>query len=124
MSGSRPPMSGGGPRGPGFGLGFTLAGRGTPMSFGPPTVVNSVEVPHFELREDPSFWMDNNVQVNYIYCTSLAAIVGISRIFVKFVLDACVYIGPILHNCWNIGIHLFGIWFIVHKIVMHSMDKH
>ncbi|OQU79460.1 hypothetical protein SORBI_3008G148000 [Sorghum bicolor] len=63
MSGSRPPMSGGGPRGPGFGLGFTLAGRGTPMSFGPPTVVNSVEVPHFELREDPSFWMDNNVQV-------------------------------------------------------------
>jgi len=67
-------MSGGGPRG----AGFTMAGRGTPMSLGPPTVVNSAEVPHFELREDPSFWMDNNVQVNYIYCTSLAAILGIS----------------------------------------------
>uniref|UniRef100_A0A804N4S7 Kinesin motor domain-containing protein n=1 Tax=Zea mays TaxID=4577 RepID=A0A804N4S7_MAIZE len=62
-SGSRPPMSGGGPRGAGFGLGFTMAGRGPPTSLGPPTVVNSVEVPHFELREDPSFWMDNNVQV-------------------------------------------------------------
>ncbi|XP_066359140.1 kinesin-like protein KIN-12F isoform X1 [Miscanthus floridulus] len=59
MSGSRPPMSGGGPRG----AGFTMAGRGTPMSLGPPTVMNSAEVPHFELREDPSFWMDNNVQV-------------------------------------------------------------
>eukprot|EP01018_Ginkgo_biloba_P015827 Gb_22755 [translate_table: standard] len=29
----------------------------------PPTVVNTVEVPHFELNEDPSFWMDHNVQV-------------------------------------------------------------
>jgi kinesin family member 15 len=75
-SGSRPPMSGGGPRGAGFGLGFTMAGRGPPTSLGPPTVVNSVEVPHFELREDPSFWMDNNVQVNYIYYTSLAATLG------------------------------------------------
>lgn len=78
MSGSRPPMSGGGPRSAGFGLGFNMAGRGASMSLGPPTVVNSAEVPHFELREDPSFWMDNNVQVNYIYCTSLAAILGIS----------------------------------------------
>ncbi|KAH9311588.1 hypothetical protein KI387_026623, partial [Taxus chinensis] len=29
----------------------------------PPTVVNTVEVPHFELNEDPAFWMDHNVQV-------------------------------------------------------------
>ncbi|XP_057869677.2 kinesin-like protein KIN-12F isoform X1 [Cryptomeria japonica] len=29
----------------------------------PPTVVNTVEVPHFELKEDPAFWMDHNVQV-------------------------------------------------------------
>ncbi|KAK8458483.1 hypothetical protein SEVIR_3G388200v4 [Setaria viridis] len=63
MSGSRPPMSGGGPRGAGFGMGFSTAGRGAPLSLGPATVVNSAEVPHFELREDPSFWMDNNVQV-------------------------------------------------------------
>ncbi|CAL4891324.1 unnamed protein product [Urochloa decumbens] len=64
MSGSsRPPMSGGGPKGAGFGLGFSTAGRGAPLSLGPATVVNSAEVPHFELREDPSFWMDNNVQV-------------------------------------------------------------
>ncbi|XP_062204039.1 kinesin-like protein KIN-12F isoform X2 [Phragmites australis] len=62
MSGSRPPMSGG-PRGSGFVLGFSAAGRGTPLSLGPGTVVNSAEVPHFELREDPSFWMENNVQV-------------------------------------------------------------
>ncbi|KAG7631785.1 P-loop containing nucleoside triphosphate hydrolase [Arabidopsis suecica] len=27
------------------------------------TVVNSVEVPHFSLKEDPSFWMDHNVQI-------------------------------------------------------------
>ncbi|KAG2630397.1 hypothetical protein PVAP13_3KG486900 [Panicum virgatum] len=62
-SGSRPPMSGGGPRVAGFGMGFSTSGRGAPLSLGPATVVNSAEVPHFELREDPSFWMDNNVQV-------------------------------------------------------------
>ncbi|KAL9670442.1 hypothetical protein QQ045_007994 [Rhodiola kirilowii] len=28
-----------------------------------PSGVNSVEVPHFDLKEDPSFWMDHNVQV-------------------------------------------------------------
>ena len=26
-----------------------------------PTVVNNIEVPHFELKEDPSFWMDHNM---------------------------------------------------------------
>ncbi|RLM99326.1 phragmoplast orienting kinesin 2 [Panicum miliaceum] len=63
MSGSRPPMSGGRPRVAGFGMGFSTSGRGAPLSLGPAAVVNSAEVPHFELREDPSFWMDNNVQV-------------------------------------------------------------
>lgn len=68
MSASRPPMSGG-QRGAGLGLGFSMAARGTPMSFAPMTVVNTAEVPHFELREDPSFWMENNVQVCIlIYC--------------------------------------------------------
>uniref|UniRef100_A0A0E0MP56 Kinesin motor domain-containing protein n=1 Tax=Oryza punctata TaxID=4537 RepID=A0A0E0MP56_ORYPU len=62
MSASRPPMSGG-QRGAGLGLGFSMAARGTPVSFAPVTVVNTAEVPHFELREDPSFWMENNVQV-------------------------------------------------------------
>lgn len=77
MSGSRPPMSGGGPRVAGLGLGFsTMTGRGAPLSLGPATVVNCAEVPHFELREDTSFWMDNNVQVNYIYCKSFAVILG------------------------------------------------
>ncbi|GAB2267273.1 hypothetical protein Dimus_002259 [Dionaea muscipula] len=28
-----------------------------------PTAVNTTEVPHFDLKEDPSFWMDHNVQV-------------------------------------------------------------
>ncbi|KAJ0801308.1 putative plus-end-directed kinesin ATPase [Helianthus annuus] len=34
--------------------------RGSPSMH---TTVNTVEVPHFELKEDPSFWMDHNVQV-------------------------------------------------------------
>ncbi|XP_058730761.1 kinesin-like protein KIN-12D [Vicia villosa] len=29
----------------------------------PPTVVNTVEVPHFDLKEDSSFWINHNVQV-------------------------------------------------------------
>lgn len=37
--------------------------RGLHMSSGPATVVNTIEVPHFDLKEDPSFWMDHNVQV-------------------------------------------------------------
>ncbi|OVA15456.1 Kinesin [Macleaya cordata] len=37
--------------------------KGIPVSSAPASVVNTVEVPHFELREDPSFWMDHNVQV-------------------------------------------------------------
>ncbi|KAL5855677.1 hypothetical protein ACOSQ4_005479 [Xanthoceras sorbifolium] len=37
--------------------------KGIPSSSGPATVVNTVEVPHFDLKEDPSFWMDHNVQV-------------------------------------------------------------
>ncbi|KAJ0010551.1 hypothetical protein Pint_34482 [Pistacia integerrima] len=37
--------------------------RGIPVTGGlPPTVVNTAEVPHFDLKEDPSFWMDHNVQ--------------------------------------------------------------
>ncbi|KAJ8441930.1 hypothetical protein Cgig2_020075 [Carnegiea gigantea] len=33
------------------------------VSGGQPSVVNTAEVPHFDLKEDPSFWMDHNVQV-------------------------------------------------------------
>ncbi|KAF8776756.1 hypothetical protein HU200_003494 [Digitaria exilis] len=93
MSGSRPPMSGGGPRGTGLGLGFsTTMGRGGPLSLGPATVVNSAEVPHFKLREDPSFWMDNNVQVNYICCKSFAAISGNYEFIMKLDVESCVYV--------------------------------
>ncbi|XP_022725985.1 kinesin-like protein KIN-12D isoform X2 [Durio zibethinus] len=44
---------------------FAALYKGVPSSSscGPPTVVNTVEVPHFDLKEDPSFWMDHNVQV-------------------------------------------------------------
>lgn len=42
---------------------FAQLYKGIPVSCGPSTVVNTVEVPHFDLREDPSFWMDHNVQV-------------------------------------------------------------
>lgn len=44
-------------------MSFSMASKGIPISSTPPTVVNTAEVPHFELKEDPSFWMDNNVQV-------------------------------------------------------------
>ncbi|CAL9129862.1 unnamed protein product [Musa textilis] len=54
---SRPPISAGTRT---MSLGMTS--RPTQISSIPP-VVDSVEVPHFELQEDPSFWMDNNVQV-------------------------------------------------------------
>ncbi|XP_050363080.1 kinesin-like protein KIN-12D [Argentina anserina] len=38
--------------------------KGIPISSGPcATVVNSVQVPHFDLKEDSSFWMEHNVQV-------------------------------------------------------------
>ncbi|XVF01191.1 hypothetical protein REPUB_Repub04eG0067300 [Reevesia pubescens] len=43
---------------------FAALYKGVPSSScGPPTAVNTVEVPHFDLKEDPSFWMDHNVQV-------------------------------------------------------------
>ncbi|CAN1307267.1 Kinesin-like protein KIN-12D [Linum perenne] len=38
--------------------------RGVPASCGSTTaIVNTAEVPHFDMKEDPSFWMDHNVQV-------------------------------------------------------------
>ncbi|CAM0949200.1 unnamed protein product [Alopecurus aequalis] len=48
----------GGARGLGLGTGYSVPGRGLPAM-----VVNSEEVPHYELQEDPSFWTENNVQV-------------------------------------------------------------
>lgn len=42
---------------------FAALYKGIPSSVGPATVVNTVEVPHFDLKEDPSFWMEHNVQV-------------------------------------------------------------
>jgi kinesin family member 15 len=65
VSGSRPPLVSGGPRG----AGFSTAGRGALLSLGS-APASSAEVPHFVLREDPSFWMENNVQVNCVACCS------------------------------------------------------
>ncbi|KAF5727235.1 hypothetical protein HS088_TW22G00924 [Tripterygium wilfordii] len=44
---------------------FAALYKGMPSAAGglATTVVNTVEVPHFDLKEDPSFWMDHNVQV-------------------------------------------------------------
>ncbi|XP_062092244.1 kinesin-like protein KIN-12D [Humulus lupulus] len=42
---------------------FAALYKGTPIPSGSCTVVNTVEVPHFNLKEDPSFWMEHNVQV-------------------------------------------------------------
>ncbi|KAL8170416.1 hypothetical protein V2J09_022220 [Rumex salicifolius] len=42
---------------------YAALSRGLPVSNGLPMVVNTVEVPHFDLKEDPSFWIHHNVQV-------------------------------------------------------------
>ncbi|KAI3978944.1 hypothetical protein MKX01_016119 [Papaver californicum] len=56
LNGARPPMS----IGARFGNPGALS-KGIPFSSS--SVVNTVQVPDFELKEDPSFWMDHNVQV-------------------------------------------------------------
>ncbi|KAK9077288.1 hypothetical protein SSX86_005625 [Deinandra increscens subsp. villosa] len=55
--GSAKPPAGGGVRSYGS---VTALSRGSPNTY---TTVNTVEVPHFDLKEDPSFWMDHSVQV-------------------------------------------------------------
>lgn len=66
---SKPPSSGcrskfDGGVGGGRAGNFAALYRGVPVTGGSSsTVVNTVEVPHFDLKEDPSFWMDHNVQV-------------------------------------------------------------
>ncbi|KAL2457752.1 Phragmoplast orienting kinesin 2 [Forsythia ovata] len=57
-SGSRPPAIGAART-----ANFAALSKGIPSSCNSATVVNTVEVPHFELKEDPSFWMEHNVQV-------------------------------------------------------------
>jgi kinesin family member 15 len=54
LSGSRPSFSAG-----------IRAGlvKGLPICASPVTVVDTPDVPHFELKEDLSFWLDHNVQV-------------------------------------------------------------
>lgn len=48
--------------------------KGIPSSCNVSTVVNTVEVPYFELKEDPSFWMEHNVQVSYFSFNCMCAI--------------------------------------------------
>ncbi|KAM3695150.1 hypothetical protein ACJW31_07G109700 [Castanea mollissima] len=68
---SKPPSSGFRSRGVDGSVGgggaragnFAALYKGLPISCGPATVVNSVEVPYFDLKEDPSFWLEHNVQV-------------------------------------------------------------
>ncbi|KAL1811940.1 hypothetical protein ACET3Z_022005 [Daucus carota] len=57
--GQRPPPANGGARM----ANFAALSRGIPSYGTSTTYVNTVEVPHFEMKEDPSFWMDHNVQV-------------------------------------------------------------
>lgn len=45
---------------------FAALYKGMPITCVPPTIVNTVEVPHFDLKEDPSFWMEHNVQVSSV----------------------------------------------------------
>ena len=58
--GQRPPPANGGARM----ANFAALSRGIPSYGSSTTYVNTVEVPHFEMKEDPSFWMDHNVQVS------------------------------------------------------------
>lgn len=44
---------------------FAALSKGIPVTSNTCTTVNTIEVPHFDLREDPSFWMDHNVQVSF-----------------------------------------------------------
>lgn len=46
---------------------YLLMSKGISSSSAPTTIVNTSDVPHFELKEDPSFWMDHNVQVNFLF---------------------------------------------------------
>nr|GEU36893.1 kinesin-like protein KIN-12D [Tanacetum cinerariifolium] len=55
---TRPPVVGGA-----RGSNFAALSKGVPVSYTTYTNVNSVDVPHFDLKEDPSFWMDHSVQV-------------------------------------------------------------
>ncbi|XP_052194542.1 kinesin-like protein KIN-12D [Diospyros lotus] len=57
-SGSRPPVNGGVRIG-----NYAALSKGLPISCSSIPIVNSVEVPHFDLKEDPAFWMEHNVQV-------------------------------------------------------------
>lgn len=57
QSGSRPPVSAG------IRVGLV---KGLPICANPVTVVDTPDVPHFELKEDPSFWLDHNVQVLHL----------------------------------------------------------
>lgn len=57
-SSSRPHVNGG----PRVGN-YVAMSKGLPISCSSSSVVNTVEVPHFDLKEDPSFWMEHNVQV-------------------------------------------------------------
>ncbi|KAL7002770.1 hypothetical protein U1Q18_003926 [Sarracenia purpurea var. burkii] len=59
VSGSRPHVNAGGPR-----VGnYAALSKGLPISCSSSSFVNTVEVPHFVLKEDPSFWMEHSVQV-------------------------------------------------------------
>lgn len=42
---------------------FAALSKGVPISSSSLTVVNTIEVPHFAIKEDSNFWMDHNVQV-------------------------------------------------------------
>ncbi|KAM3377124.1 kinesin-like protein KIN-12D [Capsicum galapagoense] len=42
---------------------YAALSRGIPISGNSSTVVDKVEVPHFDLKENPSFWLEHNVQV-------------------------------------------------------------
>lgn len=62
---------------------YAALSKGIPSSCNSPSVVNTVEVPYFELKEDPSFWMEHNVQVRY-YSHVMDFLLRFMLNFIKF----------------------------------------
>ncbi|VFQ78322.1 unnamed protein product [Cuscuta campestris] len=57
-NGSRPPVNVGARM-----TNYEALSKGVPTSSNSFAIVNTIDVPHFALKEDPSFWMEHNVQV-------------------------------------------------------------
>lgn len=70
FSNCRAPQCGGTARA----MNFLVSSKGIPLSSASPPVYFAAEVSHFDLKEDPSFWMDHNVQVQFVFLCLITSI--------------------------------------------------